>query len=192
MLKKKAITPIIAVILLLLITLSLAGMAMVIFTQLGKSSQQQLQQQLQEMNIRGQLSKAIAEPNTDNFTFNLINYAKIQLPIDGKNTKLVLDANGIPIDCAMDPSGQLSVSEDQACLCCVVGDQGECDTQKTQTVATTGTKPGVKYKILCNVYENAMGGPFSITKNYQIQWYFLGEGGEKMLDTASIIVGAIS
>jgi hypothetical protein len=142
------------------------------------------------MSIKGDLSKAVAAPNSDNFTFRLINYAKIQLPIDGKNTKLVLNANGIPIDCSMDDTGQLAVDENNPCLCCVENN-GACDTTATKTVSTTGTKPGVTYDILCKVDPNQMGGNFSITRNYQIEWYFLGEGGERLLDTEGIVVGAV-
>jgi len=85
---KKSVTPIIAVIMLLLITLSLAGMAMVIFNQLGKQSETQIRQQMAKMNIRGEIRNAIADPNQKWFNFTIINRYSRKLPIDGENTEL--------------------------------------------------------------------------------------------------------
>jgi len=187
---KKSVTPIIAVIMLLLITLSLAGMAMMIFTQLGKSSQAQIAARLKEYNIRADISNAIAEPNSNDFSFKLKNYAKIKLPIDGKNTKIVLNANGIPIECKFNtslPSSGGSSSGSGSGRKCV------CVLYKEDSLGSpvedykTGLYPGVGYMANCT----QTLGPFSIVKNYMVEWYYMGEGGEKLLDSETIEVGAI-
>jgi flagellin-like protein len=176
---KKAVTPIIAVIMLLLITLSLAGMAMMIFTQLGKSSQAEIAAQMKEYSIRADISNAKATPNTNNFEFRLKNYAKIKLPIDDINTKIILNANGIPVDCTFDDS------KESDCKCALF--EGK-DATTPSDDWKTGLQPGIDYYANCTYSKE----PFSIVKNYVVEWYYLGESGEKLLDSEPVEVGAVS
>jgi flagellin-like protein len=187
---KKAVTPIIAVIMLLLITISLAGMAMMIFTLLGTSSQAEIAAQMKEYNIRADISNAKAEPNTNNFEFKLKNYAKIKLPIDNQNTKIILNANGIPVTCYFGEDkggGYYGKGEERDCTCQLFegGNNGE---QTPSNDWKTGLKPGIDYYANCTYSKET----FSIVKNYVVEWYYLGESGEKLLDSEPVEVGAVS
>ena len=179
---KKSVTPIIAVIMLLLITLSLAGMAMMIFTQIGKSSQVQLQRQLSEMNIKGDIYNAKADPNSYNFSFYIINYANIKLPIDNKNSEIRLNVGGVIYECKFDAS---SPDNTNKCVCRITNKgtaQGASENDYQ-----TGLYPGNRYEITCDIDQSI--GEFSVTKSYTVQWIYLGEGGERLLDEEPIEVG---
>jgi len=179
---KKAVTPIIAVIMLLLITLSLAGMAMMIFTQIGKSSQVQLQRQLSEMNIKGDIYNAKADPNSYNFSFYMINYANVKLPVDNENSEIRLNVGGIIYKCRFDTTSPDAVNK---CVC-KISDKGNAQGA-SENDYQTGLYPGNKYEITCDVDQSV--GKFSITKSYTVQWVYLGEGGERILDEEPIEVG---
>ena len=169
---KKAVTPIIAVIMLLLITLSLAGMAMVIFNQLGKQSQAQIKQQLTKMKIEGRILEAKALPNNNTFNFTAINEFTRKLPVDGTNTEFIIEENGIPTVCKVNDGNQPS-STTTSC---------ECISPGKDEVNDIGMDPGKEYNFTCT-YKNK----FTITNDYQLVWIYKEDGRE--LARVPIVVG---
>ena len=172
---KKAVTPIIAVVMLLLITLSLAGMAMVIFNQLGKQSKAQIQQQMVKMNIKGDLKDAIALPNNNEFNFSAINLFSRKLPVDGQNTEFRISIAGVEYSCDIDPSCSSDNIPNGNCCCMEVNG-------KSNEVKGTGLVPNVEYKFTCYYKDK-----FNVFTDYQIVWIYKEDGRE--LDREPIIIG---
>jgi len=173
--RKKAVTPIIAVVMLLLITLSLAGMAMVIFNQLGKQSQAQIQQQMTKMNIKGDLKEAKAVPNNNEFNFTAVNLFARRLPVDGQNTEFRISVAGVEYPCEMDNNCDASNIANDNCCCKEVNG-------KTDEVKGAGLIPNTDYKFECYYKDN-----FNVFTDYQIVWVYKEDGRE--LDREPIIVG---
>jgi flagellin-like protein len=173
---KKAVTPIIAIVMLLLITLSLAGMAMVIFNQLGKQSQAQIKQQMTKMNIKGDLKEARALPNNNSFNFTAVNLFARKLPVDGKNTEFEISVAGVEYPCKVDSSCNAdSIPEGYSCCCRNVDN-------KESEITGAGMTPNVDYKFTCYYKEN-----FNVYTDYQVVWIYKEDGRE--LDREPIIVG---
>ncbi len=173
---KKSVTPIIAVVMLLLITLSLAGMAMVIFNQLGKQSEAQIKQQMMKMNIKGDIRKAIAMPNNNFFNISLVNLFSRRLPIDGKNTEIKISVAGVDYSCKVDSSCDSTNIVGGSC-CCTTG-----DANKDNEVTGAGLIPNKEYNFVCYYKEN-----FNVYTDYQVVWVYKEDGRE--LDREAIIVG---
>lgn len=176
---KKSVTPIIAVIMLLLITLSLAGMAMVIFNQLGKQSETQIRQQMAKMNIKGEIRDAIANPNENWFNFTIINRYSRKLPIDGENTELKISFAGLEYSCEVTDQCDANNIPNNYCCCKIFDENGG---EKTEDASSTGLIPNEEYKAHCYYKE-----PFDIFTDYQIVWIYKEDGRE--LDREPIIVG---
>ena len=169
---KKAVTPIIAVVMLLLITLSLAGMAMVIFNQLGKQSKAQIQQQMVKMNIKGDLKDAVALPNNNTFNFTAVNLFSRKLPVDGQNTEFRISVAGVEYTCEVNGCGSLTSGD----CCCKVVDPTNAD------VTGAGLNPNTPYTFQCFYKDN-----FTVFTDYQIVWIYKEDGRE--LDREPIVVG---
>ena len=190
--RKKAVTPIIAVVMLLLITLSLAGMAMVIFNQLGKQSKAQIQQQMTKMNIRGELKDAVAEANSNTFYFTAINLFSRKLPVDNKNTEFRIIINGVPTTCCVKKSSSEGCNSGYECVCYGYENKEKDNGQQLTesdvkgNIVTTGMESNKEYYFACKVKKSSF--EFKITDDYQIVWVYKEDGRE--LDREPIIVGS--
>ncbi len=172
---KKSITPLIAVLMLLLTTLFLSGVVMVVISNLSKQSEVKIKKQISNLEIDGVIKDAYASPNSNIFTFTLINYFKSRLPVDNVNTRLTLYVNNYPIIC--------DISEnklDNDCYCFKVLKKGsEIDLEEVKK----GLLPNLPYTFYCkNEYKS-----FNLIDEFKIGWFYMAD--MRLLDLKPIIVG---
>ncbi len=172
---KKSVTPIIAVIMLLLTTLFLSGMVMVMISTLSKKSEVKIKKQISNLEIDGKIKNAHASPNSEEFTFTLINYFKSRLPVDNINTRITLYVNNYPIIC--------DISEtklENECYCFKVLKNGE---EISLEKVKQGLLPNVPYKFYCkNEYK-----PFNLIDEFKVGWFYMAD--MRLLDLEPVIVG---
>ncbi len=174
---KKSVTPLIAVLLLLLITLFLSGTVMVLVTNLSKESEAKIKHEMTSMSIRGVIKNPNAIPNSEDFQFVLISYFNRRLPVDNINTRLTLYVNNYPIICSINSS----VNGDTYCYCYKVLKKDREISLKE--IKEKGLLPNIPYTFYCkNTYK-----PFNLVDQFKIGWFYLED--MRLLDLKVINVG---